>query len=73
MRKILFLLLFMLPQSALAFCHTGFACSIKDLQMAEYLSAINNYFSKNAHEINYITGKMPVDEYNDLFTFSTIV
>ncbi len=64
--------------SALADCHTGFACSINDLESkqhfdAEYINNINNYFNKQVNE-NLFFGKLNPDvNYKDLFIFNTIV
>ncbi len=65
--------------SAMAGCFTGFACSIEELeqknlqQTAEYITIINNYFSKTVKEINYITGKQEINNYRDIFILNTIV
>ena len=64
--------------SAFADCHTGFACSINDLEAkqyfdAEYINKINNYFNKQVNE-NLFFGRLNSDvNYNDLFIFNTIV
>lgn len=73
MRKLLLFLWLIMLNSAFASCYTGFACSIENLQAIEHANTINNYFAKNVPEINYITGKFNILNYNDLFLFNTIV
>lgn len=73
MRKLFLFMVLIMLNSAFASCYTGFACSIESLQAVEWENSINSYFAKNVPEINYITGKLNVLNYNDLFIFNTIV
>lgn len=73
MRKMFLFMTFIMLNPAFANCYTGFACSIEGLQVFERVNTINNYFAKNVPEVNYITGKFDVSNYNDLFIFNTVV
>ena len=63
-----------------AYCSvTGYACSLKDLrnesqeQYNEFQANLDNYFTKNPLEMNYISKGFDVQHYHELFTFNTIV
>ena len=73
MRKILVLIALVMASPVWANCFTGFACSIDSLQIQQNIATIENYFSKNVIEPNYILGKSQILNYNDLFLFNTIV
>ena len=78
----LFFILFIfsgLPISVFAYCTTGYACSIQDIEKIEskrnraLLADIDNYFSKEINE-DIFFGKISSSVfYNDLFIFNTIV
>ena len=78
----LFFILFIfsgLTISAFAYCTTGYACSIQDIEKIQaernraFLADIDNYFSKEINE-DIFFGKISSSIiYNDLFIFNTIV
>ena len=58
-------------------CITGFACSLNELQQKEdaleFVTAINNYFSKQVKTPDFVKHKTEITDYNDIFIFNTIV
>ena len=64
--------------SLLANCHTGFACSIKDLnkvntqQTIKNAKIIKNYFKKT-NSIHFANKKLLSKNYNDFFLFHTSI
>lgn len=76
---ILAALLLLSQNIVLADCFTGFACSIADLEdkqsehYKEIISVIQNYFNKKNLEKNYVTGKYTINNYNDIFSYNTIL
>ncbi len=84
MKKILELCLIMFVLldvcvSVSAYCTTGYACSIQDIEKIqaeknrEFLADIDNYFSKKINEDIFFGKISPSVFYNDLFIFNTIV
>ncbi|MBQ3642682.1 hypothetical protein II906_12275 [bacterium] len=69
-----FIFLF-LPLSVFADCFTGYACSIDVLARLEMerdlkiINFINSYFDREAKEINYISGKYDMKNYDDVFVY----
>lgn len=63
-----------------AYCSiTGYACSLENLknesqiQFDEFRTNLDNYFTKNPLEKNYLSKGFDVKHYHELFTFNTIV
>ena len=67
--------LMLFPVHTFADCFTGYACSIDSLAKLEaerdlkIINFINDYFERQAQEINYISGKFDMKNYNDFFVY----
>lgn len=79
-KTVLILCVFILAStSGFASCETGFACSIKDLEIeqnrhdVEAMQKIQSYFNKTINEDLFFIKSNPQLSYNDLFIFNTIV
>lgn len=58
-----------------AYCSTGFACSLKSLeikQFNEFTSKLNKFFERRFEEPNFINKKTKIHNYNELFVFDKI-
>lgn len=75
----LFFIFFNVCVNVYAYCTTGYACSIQDIEKIqaeknrEFLADIDNYFSKEINEDIFFGKISPSVFYSDLFIFHIIV